>query len=113
MAIDNLLKIYKGDRAEFTATITQGGAAFDLTGYTATLYIKKYKEDEDIVLEEDGIIGQPPTGVIEFILSPSETLALTAQEYHYEVKIYKTDYVYTPIVDRIKIEITLEDDPLT
>jgi len=111
--MSNKLEIIKGDRIDFICTVTQNGTAFPLTDYSAKFYIKKHIIDKTFILEKVGVIDNPATGIIDFSLTPTQTKDLTAQEYCYEIKIYKTDYVYTvsSAGAKVKIVSVLQNEP--
>jgi hypothetical protein len=93
------MKIIKGRRGVITATISQAGAAFDLTDYEAVLSMAQ-KAGVTPALSIEGVISAPVTGVVTFTILPDDTATLAATDYKGEVNIYKTDdstTVYTPV----------------
>lgn len=85
----NQLNIYRGTRAVIAFSIVDGtGAAFDLTGYTVTLIVKKneHDDDSDAIITEVASVPVPATGTGSVILTVTDT-DLEEYEYHYRIKI--------------------------
>lgn len=94
------MKIIKGRRGIFTATITTAGTAFNLTDYSAKLTMALRPGDTPVV-DKDGVIAAPVTGVITFTVLPDDTKDIAESDYPGEVNIFKTTdptMVYTPII---------------
>jgi hypothetical protein len=93
------MRIIKGRKGVLTATISQAGAAFDLGGYEAKM-VFALRSGASPVLEVDGVIDAPVTGVVTFTILPDDTASLAATDYKAEVNIFKTDdptSIYTPV----------------
>jgi hypothetical protein len=84
--MNDIIEVYKNDSATIQVDVTDSNdAAFDLTGYTAKLTIRKSKTSA-IVLQIDGTINSPLLGVIIFDIT-KEQMNLTPLEYVYDMQI--------------------------
>jgi len=103
--------IQYGRRFAFTGTITQGGAAFDLTDYTLRLFAKKNKEDTTLVLDQELAIVSAPAGTYSGVITNEESKILYGKLV-YEVAVFKAGgYVYSPTEGVITVDRTVETDP--
>lgn len=103
-----MLKIFRGDSKTIKVTITNNGEAFDLTGFTIKLTIKKNNNNEDLLLTTDiAEIEDPTSGIVVFYLSPTQTGALPTTILLFDVEVRKDDgkelLVYTVIKDKLEI----------
>lgn len=78
----------RGDTEQFTLTLTQGGSAFDLTGYTVVMTgnTEEYPDDAtNQIFQITGTLAtDPTTGKVTFDPDPIKDLA--PGEYYYDVQ---------------------------
>lgn len=93
----------------FRVTVTSDGTAFNLTGYTAKMYIKKGYEETEVLKEIDGVISTPANGIITVTLATTDT-DIDPADYVYEIKIYTALYaeVKTVVQGELKVEKVLK-----
>jgi len=98
---DDKIGITKGDSEVIQITITdEDGSAFDLTGYTVTMTVRKCgnEEDADAILKKSVTSHLNPTGGITVIeLSPTET-DIVPGIYIYDVQVSKATPVFVRTV---------------
>jgi len=76
----NAIVMYRGDDRTVQLTVKKtDGTAFDLTGSTVTMYVKRRITDKDseAVITKTGTLTDATNGVVEFYLTPSDTEDLT------------------------------------
>jgi hypothetical protein len=83
------LSVYRGDTKTVTATFTQDGSAYDLTGYTCYFTVKN-KPDADNT-DSEALIQKEVTnavgdGIVTFDLTSSDT-QVAEGEYFYNIRI--------------------------
>ena len=79
------ITVYQKNTATIEVTVTQDGAAFDLTGYTCSFNVKKNKTDASFVIEKEGDIS---SNVVTFDLTANDT-DIDNGRYIYEGQISK------------------------
>lgn len=114
--MSNAISIYRGDSLDLSVPVTlkSTGAAFDLTGYKATLTVKKIpsKADSTAIISVTESETLDSTGIILFEITPNDTVGLTPGNYIYDVQVVNESEskVFTVVKDRF---IVLEDVTLT
>jgi len=93
----NNIEIYQGNTKTIQCTVT---GISTLSGYTATLTVKKRKEDTTTVIEKEGSISGL---IITFDLEP-EDLDVDPYEYVYEITISDGTDKYSIIQDLFVIK---------
>ena len=77
----NAISMFRGNNKTVQITVLKEstGLAFDLTGCSITMYIKKdiNDVDNDAVLTKVGTIVNPITAIVEFYLLPNDTENIT------------------------------------
>lgn len=107
------MEIIKGRRSVITASISQSDAAFDLTGFLAKIVISATVGSVP-VLNKEGVISAPATGVIVFTILPADLQAAEASHYRLEVNIWKISdptILYTPISAAVLLKSGLVASP--
>jgi len=94
----NEISMYRGNDKTISLTVKSGsGSAYNLTGCTVTMLVKKDIKDLDAeaVITKTGILTQAINGIVEFYLVPSDTENLDSLE---DDVIYPVDFeVLTPL----------------
>lgn len=112
------ISIYKGMDHTFRATVTTGAATWDISGATnIDITVKQYKSSTSATLSYAGTPllankiawGSDGTdGVIDISFLDSETSALTAGQYVYDIKITDAGGLkHTPIDSILTIKETV------
>ncbi len=81
--------------------VNSGDSALDLTGFIARMQFRERVESEEATINitnGQGITITPATGGISLILSASETGALTAGSYFYDLEIESSDGEVTRVI---------------
>jgi len=83
------LTIRRGNTFERTITVTQDGAAYNMTGYTLRFVAKEEVTDPDAeaVIDETVAFSAPATGIGTLTLTGDDT-NVTPADYIYEFKLY-------------------------
>ncbi len=92
------ITIYRGDTPTIQDTVYDytGTVAFNLSGYTVQLLVKKDKDtkDADAQLTKDGSVTDAANGVVQFSLTESDT-ALSEGNYMYDIQIKDGTNLFT------------------
>tara|TARA_R110000787_G_scaffold98472_1_gene202458 strand:+ start:2432 stop:2767 length:336 start_codon:yes stop_codon:yes gene_type:complete len=97
------INIDQGSTFELTVTISSGGSAKNLTGYSARAKLRLKPEAADST-DFTCTVTNASGGVLTMALTPAQTDALTASRYVYDLEIFTTS---DAIVNRV-IEGTAE-----
>lgn len=81
------LNIYKNNTPTIPVSVTSAGVAFDLTGYTMKIIIKKTQTDSTPVAMKQATITTPATGEGSIVLTKEQT-NIPVGEYWYEIRIF-------------------------
>jgi len=90
----NSTDVYRGMTSKFRITVTQAGAAYDLTGATLYFTVKSDIASTSNKLQKktgDGIttVGDARNGQADLLLSASDTQTLDCGSYEYDVVVEK------------------------
>jgi len=105
--------IYRKSTGSITYTITQASVAFNLTGYTAYLTVKKNKTDADAsaLMQLTGVNDSPETlGTGTFTYSTSDS-DFDAGEYWYDIYLSDGTNKFPVDVGRFAISEGITDTP--
>lgn len=116
MATITNISISRGRRWAFTGTATQGGVAFNLTGYSGKLYAKYNKADIVPAIVVDLAIDEGAAGTYSGVILPSQTKDIKTRMLNYELVVWKTDdqdnYCYTIVEGLINLADSVVPDPV-
>ena len=90
--------------ADFTTTVTVNdstGSALDLTNYTALAMIRKTYQSSTATTFTSSFVSPRTTGQITISLTDTQTTALEAGRYNYDVLITSSGSVKTRVVEGI------------
>jgi len=81
--------IYRGNTDTRTITITSGGVAFDMTGYTLKFVVKKNLSDLDAnaLINKAVVFSVPATGIGVLSLTHTD-MSIAPGKNTYELKLY-------------------------
>ena len=98
------LTLWQGDTWSIDVTVYgANGVVLDLTGYTLRAQLRKKYTDALPSATFTATASDPTTGIINLILSATDTAALTKGTYVYDVEIEKNSVVYKPVGGRIVV----------
>lgn len=110
------IKHYRGTTKTLPITITKTVAGvttpFDLTGYTATLTVKKQKGDTNaqaVITKSVTVHTDAPNGVTQFTVDPADTTALDFADYVFDIEITNGVIVKTIYVGHWEIQEKVKD----
>jgi len=69
-------------------TVKESGSPKDLTGYSARSQLRPTKTSEILTATFTCTIPEPTAGVIYMRLTPTQTAAITAGRYYYDIEIF-------------------------
>lgn len=99
----NEVTITSGDTVPLTFTIVDDdNNAYDLTGFTMTMTIKKNKADTTNSYQGTATISTPSSGIGTLTISASDSV-LTPGISYYDVQIDDGTNVYTPIISSFSV----------
>jgi len=99
----NELSMYSGDNKTIRVTVTSGGAALDLTTYTARFVVRRRFTDPGATITKSSgapselSITDPVNGVLEVYLLPADTEAIEG-DYYYDVEITSPAGIVSTVV---------------
>jgi hypothetical protein len=96
----NELDIFRGNSKTVKVSVLDEDVAYNLTGYTAKLSVKKTLTDSSSLIELTGVIDTPLDGVIAFEFTP-DISNLTPGKYYYDIEIRNADPKVYTIVESI------------
>lgn len=95
------LAIPQGATFDRTLTVEIGGEALDLTGYTAAMDVRKEYESATADLELTNTAGIElggNLGTVRILITATQTGALTAGNYKYDLELYAPDGTVTRLI---------------
>ena len=100
----SISNIFIDQGATFSTTLTindSTGSALDLTNYTAIAQIRKSPSSSTSTAFTVAVVSPRSTGQITISLTPTQTTALEAGRYNYDVLITSGSSVKTRVVEGI------------
>lgn len=93
---DTNFSVYEGDTEHFQFRAVKDDTAFDLTGYTISMVIKRTREDISPVLSvaQDDTISDLDAGLVGFTLTAAQTAVLNGA-YVYDAQVTLGGVSYT------------------
>ena len=92
MAAATLPDFYRGDTVQHTLTVTENGAALNLTGASITLSMKRSTEqaDADAAVSIAAVVTNAVGGIATITIPATTTAALTPGKYHWDIQVKKS-----------------------
>jgi hypothetical protein len=95
------LTCYQGADFDQTFTITQGGTALNLTGYTASMQVREAADSTAILLSltsSSGITLGGTAGTVAVVITSAQSSAIPSGSYAYDLELISGSSIVTRLL---------------